>query len=296
MPNWQSVATVLAAAGIYIDESRQIEAVAGGDIAAAWCVPTQQGSTFLKTAAAADIDMFSAERDALTALAATNTVKVPVPLALGTDGMTSMLALEWLTLGAVSAESGRRLGKQLAELHRNTAPVFGWWRDNTIGRTPQPNNRCNDWVEFFREYRLGQQLELAARQGHRGELQTLGAWLCANLAGLFEGYAPQASLLHGDLWGGNWAASNGEPLIFDPASYYGDRETDLAMTRLFGGFPGAFYEAYEDSWSLAEGAAGREPLYQLYHVLNHLNLFGAGYKSQAVSLMRRLRITIEQMP
>lgn len=292
MPNWQNVATVLAAAGIHTDQSRKPVSVGGGDISAAWRVATRDGFVFLKTAMASDIEMFSAERDALAVLAAGNEIRVPAPLALGSDGKTSLLALQWLELGGATEQTGRHFGRALASLHRVTAAEFGWPRSNFIGRTPQPNRRSKDWPEFFREQRLRFQLDLAARQGHRGELQTLGAWVCENLAALFHNYRPAASLLHGDLWGGNWAACDGEPVIFDPASYYGDRETDLAMTRLFGGFPPEFYEAYEQSWPLAPGAADRVALYQLYHVLNHLNLFGSGYAGRALGLMRNIRSVI----
>lgn len=294
MPNWQSVATVLAAAGIHLDKGSRPLAIAGGDISAAWRVTTGNGPVFLKTGSAEEIGMFSAERDALAAIAATDTVKVPAPLALGTDGKSSMLALEWLHLGAATPQTGARFGQQLAALHRNTAAEFGWHCDNTIGKTPQPNRRSDNWLSFFREQRLEFQLRLAARRGYNDELQEEGAWLCENLASLFTGYDPQPSLLHGDLWGGNWAAHDGEPVMFDPATYYGDRETDLAMTRLFGGFPASFYTAYEASWPLAPGAAGRQPLYQLYHVLNHLNLFGSGYESGALALLRELRVSIER--
>lgn len=293
MPNWQNVATVLVAAGIHIDQTRKPVSVGGGDISAAWRIATSDGAVFLKTGAASDIEMFSAERDALAVLAAGHEIRVPAPLALGSDGKVSLLALQWLELGGATPQTGRRLGRALASLHRVTAAEFGWPRSNFIGATPQPNKRNNDWPDFFREQRLRFQLDLAARQGHRGELQTMGAWVCDNLAALFDNYRPAASLLHGDLWGGNWAACDGEPVIFDPASYYGDRETDLAMTRLFGGFPPEFYTAYEQSWPLAPGAADRVPLYQLYHVLNHLNLFGEGYAGKALGLMRDIRSAIE---
>ncbi|MBT8077505.1 MAG: fructosamine kinase family protein, partial [Gammaproteobacteria bacterium] len=115
-----------------------------------------------------------------------------------------------------------------------------------------------------------------------------GMQLADKLDRLFAGYEPRPSLLHGDLWGGNWAAVNGEPVIFDPAVYFGDRESDLAMTRLFGGFGGRFYAAYSESWPLADGSEERCALYQLYHILNHLNLFGGGYLERSVQLVRAL--------
>jgi fructosamine-3-kinase len=129
---------------------------------------------------------------------------------------------------------------------------------------------------------------LAAENGFTGELQQEGDRLLSNLGQFFDGYWPEASLLHGDLWGGNWASSGGEPVIFDPAVYYGDRESDIAMTKLFGGFSTEFYRAYEDAWPLAAGSEKRILLYQLYHVLNHLNLFGQSYHGQALGIIRSL--------
>ena len=147
----------------------------------------------------------------------------------------------------------------------------------------------SDWIEFFAQYRLGFQLDLAERSGYGGRWLEQGRRLCSRLADFFDGYRPRPSLLHGDLWGGNWAAdAAGEPVIFDPASYFGDREADLAMTQLFGGFGRAFYDAYTSAWPLDPGAGTRRDLYNLYHVLNHLNLFGGGYRAQAERMIGRL--------
>ena len=144
-------------------------------------------------------------------------------------------------------------------------------------------------LESLRDQRLGYQLALAARNGCGGRLQECGALLLARMNEFFATYHPSASLLHGDLWGGNWATDDrNQPVIFDPAVYYGDREADLAMTRLFGGFGPAFYAAYEAAWPLDPGAPVRVGLYNLYHVLNHLNLFGRGYLAQALSLVDRV--------
>jgi fructosamine-3-kinase len=141
-------------------------------------------------------------------------------------------------------------------------------------------------VRFYVQHRLRFQLELAAQSGFTGRLTERGALLCERVAGLFDGYHPVPSLLHGDLWGGNWAAdASGHPVIFDPAVYYGDREADIAMTRLFGGFGASFYAAYDAAWPLAPGAEERRTLYNLYHVLNHLNLFGGGYLGQAQAMI-----------
>ncbi|MDH3990520.1 MAG: fructosamine kinase family protein, partial [Gammaproteobacteria bacterium] len=162
-------------------------------------------------------------------------------------------------------------------------------RENTIGLTPQLNGWSDSWVEFLKEQRLGFQLRLAADNGFAGALQEQGARLLRRLPAWFEDYNPSPSLLHGDLWGGNWASCGGEPVIFDPAVYYGDRESDLAMTRLFGGFGRTFYTAYEAAWPLEPGHEARNDIYQLYHVLNHLNLFGSGYLGRAQELLRKLQ-------
>jgi len=169
----------------------------------------------------------------------------------------------------------------LAALHRRQAARFGWARDNTIGATPQANGWCESWTMFWRERRLAPQLALAARNGYRIDVPPV--WR------LLEGHEPAPSLLHGDLWSGNAGfLPDGAPVLFDPAVYYGDREADLAMTELFGGFPGEFYCAYNAAWPLASGYQQRKPLYNLYHLLNHLNLFGGGYLTQVRAALRLL--------
>ena len=232
--------------------------------------------------------MFLAEAEGLRELANAGAIRVPKVLGCVTSGNESMLALEWIDFEIADGDTERKLGEQLAKQHRVCQDRFGWNRDNTIGATPQPNAWSDDWVKFFGEQRLVHQLDLAARNGFHGELQIDGRTLLDNLGYFFSEYWPEPSLLHGDLWGGNWAAAGGEPIVFDPAVYYGDRESDLAMTRLFGGFGKGFYEAYEAAWPLAPGSKERALLYQLYHVLNHLNLFGAGYLGRAQELIRKL--------
>jgi len=222
--------------------------------------------------------MFEAEAAGLEALAQARAVRVPAVVAVGALAETAYLVLEWIELGSRSAAAERSLGRDLASQHRATQPAFGWDRDNTIGSTPQRNAPADDWLTFFRERRLRYQLDLASRNGLPVQISTDAERLLDGAAGLFVGHEPDASLLHGDLWGGNWGATaDGTPVIFDPAVYYGDREADVAMTRLFGGFGDAFYEAYEDAWPLAPGWERRVDFYNLYHLLNHFNLFGAGY-------------------
>ena len=262
-------------------------AVGGGDISAAWRVTTDGGAVFIKTAPAGANDMFAAEAAGLRELAAAKALRVPQVLVQRCSAETAWLVTEWLSLEATSADVERRLGTQLAAMHRCQRKRHGWVRDNTIGLTPQLNSQSDDWISFYRNQRLRYQLELAEQNGYSGELKKLGGRLLDRLDSFFQ-QPPTPSLLHGDLWAGNWAACDGEPVIYDPAVYYGDRETDLAMTHLFGGFSPSFYVAYESSWPLPEGHERRRPLYQLYHVLNHLNLFGPAYHARSIELLRTL--------
>ncbi len=243
---------------------------------------------FLKTGPISSAEMFAAEAEGLVELARPGVIRVPKVLDYGIRDNQAFIEIEQLNLEPASRGVQQRMGEQLAALHRTTADRYGWHRDNTCGPTPQLNPWADNWVDFFREHRLAFQLDLAARNGYGGALQESGARLLGQLDRFFDGYSPDASLLHGDLWGGNWGCCDGEPVIFDPAVYYGDRETDLAMTRLFGGFGAAFYAAYEESWPLSSGHRERCDLYQLYHVLNHLNLFGSGYLGQAQRLIDNL--------
>src|SRR5262252_7078988 len=263
--------------------------VAGGSINTCYYWASGLGPMFVKVGPRASHAAFTAEVDGLRELRATRALRVPGVLAVGLAGTAAFLALEWIEQGPGGAACERRLGEGLAALHAVTTPRFGWWRDNTIGRTPQANAWGADWTEFFRECRLRPQLALGEQQGFPRRLSERGARLLEALPALLETHRPRASLLHGDLWGGNWlAAATGEPVLFDPAVYYGDRETDLAMTHLFGGFGAGFYQAYESAAPLPPGAALRTELYNLYHVLNHANLFGGGYAAQARATIDRL--------
>ena len=288
MPDWSSIYRHLDDKGVRLVVDRAPIPVSGGDISAAWRLATDDGDLFIKTGPLSVAEMFAAEAQGLSEIAKTGTIRVPQVIASGRAGTAVFLALEWLDLEHAGAAVESRFGEQLAELHHVSEKRFGWHRDNTIGLTPQHNAWSDDWIDFFREHRLAFQLRLAAENGFTGELQERGAQLMKRLPIYFEGVTPAASLLHGDLWGGNWGCSAGIPVIFDPAVYYGDRETDLAMSRLFGGFGTAFYDAYESSWPLPDGHQERQHLYQLYHVLNHLNLFGSGYLGRAISLIDEL--------
>jgi fructosamine-3-kinase len=288
MADWSAIAAAISAAtGEEFHPAGQ-NANGGGCINEAYTLRRTDGRNFfVKLNDARHTAMFAAEAAGLEAIAATNTIRVPQPIAHGVAGRHSYLVLEHLDLGGRS--NARLLGEQLAALHRCTAQRFGFAQDNFLGTTPQPNGWKDDWITFWRERRLGHQLELAAENGHGGNLQRLGEKLMDALPAFFDGYAPQPSLLHGDLWGGNHGyLADGMPVIFDPAAYYGDRECDLAMTELFGGYDADFHAAYRASWPLDAGYAVRRDLYNLYHILNHANLFGGGYVRQAESMMQRL--------
>ena len=259
---------------------RAVRAAGGGCINSARIIAGSDGRRyFVKTNHARCLAMFEAEAAGLEAIRATGTVRAPRPICSGVSGNEAWLVLEYLDMGGRG--SAAELGRRLAALHRHTWDRYGWHRDNTIGSTPQINTPCQDWIEFYRTHRLGYQYALAARHGAPRRLIERGERLIADLDGFFASYRPVPSLLHGDLWAGNYGYADGEPVIFDPAVYYGDREADLAMTELFGGFPADFYAAYRESWPLNAGYPVRKTLYNLYHVLNHFNLFGGGYLLQA---------------
>lgn len=283
-------AHIRQAAGHPFDPAQPRQVGGGGCISTA--VTLRDGGRnrayFVKFNRAGLLPMFEAEAAGLEELAASATLRVPAPLCTGVTGAQAYLVLEYLDLGGRVAGGTIQAGRLLAAMHRTTRAEFGWVRDNTIGTTPQPNTPDPDWPCFWARQRLGFQLALAVRNGHGEALQRPGDALLGRLTDLLD-HAPAASLLHGDLWGGNLGYTRGgEPVVYDPAVYYGDREADLAMTELFGGFGGDFYAAYREAWPLDPGYATRRDLYNLYHVLNHLNLFGGGYLGQAMDLMGRL--------
>jgi protein-ribulosamine 3-kinase len=198
--------------------------------------------------------MFLSEMSGLKELAQTHTIKVPEPLICGIVGTQAFLLMRYFEVGQANKTAQRQLGEQLAALHRVSNEKYGWKNNNFIGSTPQKNDWKNEWIEFWRDNRLGFQLKLAAKNGYRGKLQQQGELLLIQLDKFFTNYKPIASLVHGDLWSGNYAITqSGEPIIFDPAIYFGDRETDLAMTELFGGFSADFYAAYQNASPLEQG-------------------------------------------
>ena len=256
------------------------------------------GALFVKSNRDAPPEMFEREAEGLRALAAPDVIRVPSgPIAGASDDGTRFLVMEAIETGRPKRGFFEDFGRRFARLHRETVQdrdrPFGFDHDNYLGSTPQPNGRMASWVDFFRERRLGHQLRLARKRGLGGpDLDRLGDRLLDRLdewidLALLPG--EPACLLHGDLWSGNYLADeSGEPVLVDPAAYHGHREADLAMTQLFGGFDRAFYTAYEEEWPLPPGSPERLEIYQLYHLLNHLNLFGGGYRSQCLAILRRL--------
>lgn len=268
---------------------RSVAPVGGGSIHRAWHIDDGVRHVFVKTGKTAIAPMLAAEAGGLRALAATGVLRTPTFIALGQTRDEAFLVLEYLLLDTLDQPCGALLGTALARLHRTTGSAYGWSEDNFIGATPQDNSMHASWPYFFGERRLRPQLQLAVGRGMDQALAARACSLIDRIGGLFVDYRPAPSLLHGDLWSGNAAqCSDGTPVIFDPACYWGDRETDLAMAELFGGFPTSFFAAYRQEWPLDRGYETRKPLYNLYHILNHFNLFGSAYLGQAQRMIDRL--------
>jgi fructosamine-3-kinase len=270
-------------------QGANLTSIGGGCINTAFRIQKDEHLYFVKVNSSHLLSMFEAEAQGLEQMYQTQTVRIPKVICYGIADGQSYLALEYVELGSLRGQSGRLLGEQLAQLHQIEQPYFGWHIDNTIGSTPQINQRHSDWLSFWQEERLAQQLAFAAKNGFGGRLQKSGEQLLINLDKVLDGHTPKPALVHGDLWGGNAGADElGNPVIYDPACYFGDRETDLAMTELFGGFGQDFFAAYQATYPTDSGYPLRKTLYNLYHILNHVNLFGGGYLGQAESMMDRL--------
>ncbi|TVQ34619.1 MAG: fructosamine kinase family protein [Wenzhouxiangella sp.] len=263
--------------------------MAGGSIARPWLIETRDQILFIKLMSARQAGILSAESDGLAALDQTGAVRVPRVFGRGVDDDLAWLALEFLPLNSRHADADMRLGRALARIHRHAGEHYGWSRDNFIGLTPQPNPAEQDWTTFFLWQRLGHQLELLEKKDPGGNWSGFQRPLFETWQARFGRHRPEPALVHGDLWSGNAAMDDeGEPVLYDPAVHYADRECDLAMSRLFGGFSEAFYRAYEAAWPLPKGHEARRPWYQLYHLLNHANLFGDSYASRAKGLIESL--------
>ncbi len=268
--------------------------VSGGSIHQSYHVQSSTGQHFfIKTNHCSKAHTFTAEAQGLTilrhALDKDNPLRTPQVISQNTNATHAWLILEYIPFRRGDAASQTKLGEGLALLHQHTAPQFGLDSDNVIGASPQTNAWTDDWQTFWQEQRLGTQFELAKQHGFYDSFAKEAEQLFMRLPTLFKEHQPKPSLLHGDLWGGNAAADNqGNPIIFDPAVYYGDRECDLAMTELFGGFSADFYAAYNHVYPLSDSYAQRKILYNLYHILNHANLFGGTYIIQSKSMMQQL--------
>lgn len=287
--NWDQITAAITAMTGEPFELQNLDNIGGGCINSAYRLVGKRASYFVKLNQADRLDMFEAEAEGLHTLAEARAIRVPLPLCSGIAANQAYLVMEYFESGGGSSAAAEIFGQQLAAMHRHSRDQFGWYRNNTIGSTPQPNTQSDDWLQFWREQRLGFQLDLAEQRGASRNLLRKGEELRSRMAGLFRDYQPPASLLHGDLWSGNYAITReGEPIIFDPAVYFGDREADLAMTELFGGFSQRFYAAYHEAWPLDSGYSVRKVFYNLYHILNHFNMFGGGYAAQAERMTEQL--------
>ncbi|MGH1393000.1 MAG: fructosamine kinase family protein [Trichormus sp.] len=267
--------------------SQNRRSVSGGCINQGYSVSDGEITYFVKLNQASQVAMFEAEMLGLQQMYDTDTIRVPKPICWGIAGNSGYIVLEWLEMGGANSNSWVEMGRNLAAMHKATSQQgFGWDVNNTIGSTPQINNWTENWVDFYTQHRLGYQFQLARRRGGNFPKQDD---LLAAIPDLLADHQVQPSLVHGDLWGGNAGCTvTGEPVIFDPATYFGDREVDIAMTELFGGFPAAFYQGYKAVWPLDTGYETRKTLYNLYHILNHFNLFGGGYASQANRMIEQI--------
>ena len=265
----------------------EVQEVGGGDINRAYRLSDGRHRFFAKTNTRNRLPMFEAELRGLNQILHSDSIRVPRPIGCGTAGEEAFIVMEYIDLSGRANEI--ELAHKLAAMHRCTGEQFGFMLDNTIGSSPQPNPYESSWVEFWQQHRLGFQLALAEKNGYGGELFETGMRLNRRIGEFFSSYNPVPSLLHGDLWGGNQGAdANGEPVIYDPACYYGDHEADLAMMELFGRPGENFFRAYQEVFPIDTGYSQRRDLYNLYHLLNHANLFGGSYAGQAQQMINRL--------
>jgi len=263
--------------------------VGGGCIADSRILTTEAGNRYFLKQGFSN-GMFMNEANGLRELARPKAIRVPVVVDAGED----YIIMEHIAEGPRKSKFFKDFGEQFARMHQFTESEFGFFEDNFIGSTPQKNiprkEEADDWGKFYWNKRLMYQLKLAEENGYADKkMRQLFHKLEETYDELLAGSEEPPTLMHGDLWAGNYMADeSGNPVLIDPAVYYGHREADLAMTKLFGGFSAEFYEAYKQTYPLKPGAEKREPLYLLYHVMNHLNLFGAGYYSQSIRLLEKL--------
>jgi fructosamine-3-kinase len=287
---WSDIGAQIAQATGKHFEILDRSSIDGGCINQVYLISNKIDRYLVKLNQSSLVEMFAAEAKGLLEIAATETIKVPTPICWGVSKDCSYLAIEYLDLTtSVNPQSWTEMGRNLAKMHRyqiSTRSQFGWHINNTIGLTPQVNTWENDWATFFTNHRIGYQIQLAQSKG--GNFPKADR-LIAKIPDLLANYRPKPSLVHGDLWSGNASfTTTGIPVIFDPATYWGDREVDVAMAALFGGFPNAFYQGYNDIYPLDPDYSIRKTLYDLYHIINHYNLFGGNYQAQANNIIDRL--------
>jgi fructosamine-3-kinase len=263
------------------------EQVFGGDINETYVLHSSNKKLFLKLNSDDRPDMFEKEFAGLELLGSTNAILVPKPVTHGRIGKQVYLTMEYLEKGSAVPESWKMFGRQLAALHKNTTVKFGLDHDNYIGSLPQPNKQCSTWSEFYAEQRILFLVKMAFDDKRCDSSDTrMAERLCSKLDSLFPNEQP--SLLHGDLWSGNYMiAQEGKPAIYDPAVYYGHREMDIGMSMLFGGFDKLFYSYYNEAWPLENQWEQRIDLTQLYPLLVHLNLFGGHYYNSVRDILKR---------
>ncbi len=261
-----------------------ITAVGGGSISEAYKVRTSEGTYFFKYKAEAPSNFFAMEKQGLDTLRQ-GYPRIPRVLAFDIN----WILMEWIEPGRTKEKTAITLGHGLAQLHRTTAPYFGLKEDNVIGELPQSNGWQESWVNFYREKRLQAQGEIAHRRGYlHGKRASRLYLLLDRLDQWLDDPSISPALLHGDLWSGNFITDQaGNPWLIDPAVYFGHREVDIAFTELFGGFPPSFYAAYQEAFPLSKDYDDRKPLYQLYYLLVHLNLFGEAYGARVDQILKR---------
>jgi protein-ribulosamine 3-kinase len=275
-----------------VGELDDVRPVGGGCISEAVRVSVVGGERtkrilFVKRNEESFVDNFRCERDGLVRLSQPGVIGVPEPLAVGVAEGSAWLVTQWIEQAGRDREFFPRFGSSLAELHRATLGTeIGLVRDNYLGSARQLNTMGNDWAEFVVERRIGFQIRWARDQGVASDSLTRDCErIMARLDRILSGRDDATSLLHGDLWSGNYlCAADGRPFLIDPAVYHGCREAEFGMLRLFGSCPADFYEAYHDTFPLPGGWQHRVSVYVLYHLLNHLNLFGSGYLGQCQSV------------
>ena len=278
---WNSIRHQLAQVLQQSVHFEQPQRLTDDEIERKYLLPSDAGEFFIKLRSRDQYEKFACEQRDLHRLAQYEQIRVPVPLLCGVANQTAFMLLPFHRLTEGSNEQWFQFGCELACLHQcQEQAMYGWDEDNFLGMTVQPNRWHKHWPQFFAEQRIGWQLSLLEEKDRLDETWNIDEIVDVVMRQL-HGHQPPPSLLHGDLWRGNTGFTEEGPLLFDPSCYFGDREADLAMTELFGPFPAPFYQGYQSVWPLEPGYVERRDIYNLYHRLNHLNLFGDCFRQQA---------------